>query len=183
MSNVKIPTKASSFKLSLESLHKNKQASFPSQTLRDTEKSRFSWGLLERGEQHSQLGVSRCHLRTLTLNPQTFRVSSLTSCCLWAPSCTSSSNLHPVGEESPLPCPLVICSAFLFQRATAKATSQCSVGWRSCLAIVPSQATTNSAASPVACETTSPTRTMGQSHQLGSTTTLMCSCLRSQGQP
>lgn len=86
------------------------------------------------------------------------------------------------GYLSPSPCPLVVYPALLFQRASAKATSQCSVGWKSCLAIAPSPATTSSAANPATGPATSATQRMGvrNPHQ-GSTMTSMCSCPHSRG--
>lgn len=177
--------------MSLESLCKNKQASFLSQTLRDTETSRFSWGLLGRGKpcsqlvcQHFRAGVpGRCLLWECsdTEPTQTFCLGSLASVLSLGSSICLLQQAAPCGgTKSPLSCPLVICPTFLFQRATAKATSQYSVGWKSCLATAPSQVTTSYAASPVTCTTTSPAWKAGHSHRLGSTTTLMCSCPPSQ---
>lgn len=86
------------------------------------------------------------------------------------------------GYMSPSPCPLVISPTLLFQRTSAKATSQCSVGWRSCLAIAPSPATTNSAASPATRPETSAAQRMEVWNlHPGSTMTSMCLCPRSQG--
>lgn len=86
------------------------------------------------------------------------------------------------GYLSPSPCPLVISPTLLFQRASAKATSQCSVGWKSCLAIAPSPATTSSAASPATRPTTSATqRTQVWNLHPASTMTSMCSCPHSRG--
>lgn len=81
------------------------------------------------------------------------------------------------GYTSPSPCRLVMSPTLVFQRASAKATSQCSVGWKSCLAIAPSPATTSSAANPATCPETSATQRNGvwNRHQ-GSTMTSTCSC-------
>lgn len=113
----------------------------------------------------------------------TLHTSSLPLCCLWTLSHASSSNLHSaVGTCPPSPCPLVISPTLLFQRTSAKATSQCSVGWKSCLAIAPSPATTSSAASPATHPETSATqRTEVWNLHPGSTMTSMCLCPHSRG--
>jgi hypothetical protein len=86
------------------------------------------------------------------------------------------------GYISPSPCPLVISPTLVFQRTSAKATSQCSVGWKSCLATAPSPATTSFAASPATRPETSATqRTEVWSLLPGSTMTSMCSCPHSRG--
>ena len=104
-----------------------------------------------------------CELACLCAVSGLFSMPPPANCFLW-------------GKKVPLICPLVICPTFLFQRAAAKVTSQCSVGWKSCLVIAPSQATISCAASPVTRTTTSLMWTTGQSHPLGSTMTLKSSC-------
>lgn len=85
------------------------------------------------------------------------------------------------GYLFPSPCPLVISPALLFQRTSAKATSQCSVGWKSCLAIAPSPATTSSAASPATRPATSASqKTQAWNLHRGSTMTSKYSCPRSR---
>lgn len=105
-----------------------------------------------------------------------------------------SAGLHPVPETSRIPprramwfsgCPGLTPthpSGRSRQRPSAKATSQCSVGWKFCLAIAPSPATTNSAASPATRPTTSATqRTQVWSLHPANTMTSMCSCPHSRG--
>lgn len=176
--------------MSLESLPENRQASFLSQTLRDTEKFALSQGLLGGGEHCSQLVWQ--HSRVGSPDPPCPRAAGYQNhtgflyelACLCAVSglfqMPPPENCFLWGNKVPLICPLVICPTFLFQRAAAKVTSQCSVGWKSCLAIAPSQATISCAANPVTCKTTSPMWTTGQNHPLGSTMTLKSSCPPSQ---
>lgn len=74
---------------------------------------------------------------------------------------TSPSSCHP--SQSP-PTFFGDVSPFLLQKLAAKGTSPCSVRWRFCLAIAPSQATKSSVANPAVCRKTRPTWMIEPSH-------------------